>query len=75
MPVREGKVEQSNFDDYPLLRIDETPEIEVEIVESDDAPSGSGEQGVPGVAPAVLNALFMATGERIRKIPIDLSSF
>ncbi len=73
--VKNGQVEQSNFNDYPLLRISETPDIEVEIIQSDDVPTGSGEPGVPGVAPAVLNALFMATGKRIRKIPIDLKDF
>ncbi|MEL6304646.1 MAG: molybdopterin cofactor-binding domain-containing protein [Bacteroidota bacterium] len=73
--VKNGRVEQSNFDNYPLLRIDETPKIEVVIIPSKDVPTGSGEPAVPAVAPAVLNALFMATGERIRKIPIDLKSF
>ncbi|WP_350284405.1 molybdopterin cofactor-binding domain-containing protein [uncultured Croceitalea sp.] len=73
--VKDGMVEQKNFDDYLLLRIDETPEIEVEIMDSNDVPTGSGEPAVPGVAPAVLNALFMATGQRVRKIPLDLGSF
>ena len=68
--VRDGRVEQSNFHDYDLLRLHETPEIEVHLVRSSDHPSGTGEPAVPGVAPAVLNAIFAATGKRVRKLPI-----
>ncbi len=68
--VSNGAVLQKNFHDYDLLRIRECPEIEVFIVDSDDPPSGTGEPAVPGIAPAVLNAVFAATGKRIRKIPI-----
>jgi isoquinoline 1-oxidoreductase beta subunit len=63
-------VEQGNFDDYPLLRLDETPEIEVHIVESGEKPGGVGEPGVPPVAPAVANALFDAEGIRLRTLPM-----
>jgi len=65
-----GRVEQGNFDDYPLLRLDETPEIEVHIVESGEKPGGVGEPGVPPVAPAVANALFDASGIRLRTLPM-----
>jgi isoquinoline 1-oxidoreductase beta subunit len=65
-----GRVEQGNFDDYPLLRLDETPEIEVHIVESGEKPGGVGEPGVPPVAPAVANALFDAAGIRLRTLPM-----
>ena len=65
-----GRVEQGNFDDYPLLRLDETPEIEVHIVESGEKPGGVGEPGVPPVAPAVANALFDAEGIRLRTLPM-----
>jgi isoquinoline 1-oxidoreductase beta subunit len=65
-----GQVQQSNFDDYPLLRLDETPEIEVYILPSHDAPSGIGEMANPVIAPAVANAVFAATGKRIRRLPI-----
>lgn len=69
---RDGRVEQSNFHDYPLLRMNETPTISVHIMESDEAPSGVGEPGVPPVLPAVANAVFAATGQRLRKAPLRL---
>lgn len=65
-----GRVKQSNYHDYKVLRMDETPEIVVHLIESDDAPTGAGEPAVPPLAPAVLNAIFAATGKRIRKIPV-----
>lgn len=66
-----GRVQQSNFHDYPMLRINEMPVIEVHILDSGEAPGGLGEPGVPSVAPAVANAIFAATGTRIRRLPID----
>jgi isoquinoline 1-oxidoreductase beta subunit len=68
--IGNGQAQQSNFHDYPLLRIDEMPTIEVHIVPSDKLPSGIGEMGVPPIIPAVLNAVFAATGKRIRHLPI-----
>lgn len=68
--INKGRVQQSNFDDYLLLSIDQMPTVEVTIVPSHEAPGGIGEPGVPPVAPAVANALFAATGKRIRKLPI-----
>jgi isoquinoline 1-oxidoreductase beta subunit len=68
--VEKGRVQQSNFHDYPLLRIDEMPAIEVYIVPSQKPPTGIGEMGVPPIAPAVANAIFAATGKRIRHLPI-----
>ena len=65
-----GRVQQRNFHDYPMLRINEAPEIEVHIVPSTEAPTGVGEPGVPPVAPAVANAIFAATGKRVRRLPI-----
>jgi isoquinoline 1-oxidoreductase beta subunit len=67
---RDGRVEQSNFHDYKMLRINEMPKVEVHIVESKEAPGGMGEPGTPPVAPAVSNAIFAATGKRIRKLPL-----
>lgn len=65
-----GRVQQRNFHDYQMLRINESPEIEVHIMPSTQAPTGVGEPGVPPVAPAVANAIFAATGKRIRRLPI-----
>ena len=68
--LEKGRVQQSNFHDYPLLRIHETPRIETHIVPSTEAQGGVGEVGVPPIAPAVCNAIFAATGRRIRRLPI-----
>ena len=65
-----GRVQQRNFHDYPMLRMFESPAIEVFIVPSTDHPTGVGEPGVPPVAPAVANAIFAATGKRVRRLPI-----
>ncbi len=65
-----GRVVQGNFDDYKMVRIDEMPEVEVRILESDEPPGGVGEPGVPPIAPAVTNALFALTGARVRSLPI-----
>ena len=67
-----GRVQQSNFNDYPLLRFDEAPRIEVYIVPSSDPPGGVGEPGVPPIAPAVANAVYALTGTPVRKLPIRL---
>jgi isoquinoline 1-oxidoreductase beta subunit len=69
--IENGRVLQSNFDDYPLLRMDEMPQVEVYLVPSDRHPSGVGEMGVPPAAPAVLNAVYNATGKRIRHLPLQ----
>lgn len=68
--VKDGKVEQDNFTNYPLLRMGEAPDVEVHIVHTDFAPSGAGEMGIPTAAPALANAIFAATGKRIRRLPI-----
>lgn len=69
--IKESSVEQSNFHDYQVLRINEAPEVEVVIVHSSEPPSGVGELGAMLVAPAVANAIFAATGVRIRRLPVD----
>jgi isoquinoline 1-oxidoreductase beta subunit len=71
--LKDGRVEQSNFHDYQMLRIFESPEIEVHIVPSGENPTGVGEPGVPPVAPALANAIFAATGKRVRRLPIRAS--
>jgi isoquinoline 1-oxidoreductase beta subunit len=68
--LKNGRVEQGNFDDYPLLRINEMPRVEVHIAPSREAPGGVGEPGVPPIAPAVANAVFAATGARVRTLPM-----
>jgi isoquinoline 1-oxidoreductase beta subunit len=65
-----GRVQQRNFNDYPMLRMFEAPAIEAFIVPSTEHPTGVGEPGVPPVAPAVANAIFAATGKRVRRLPI-----
>jgi len=65
-----GRVEQHNFNDYRVLRINETPQIEVYLVKNSEAPGGIGEPGTIGIAPAMTNAIFATTGKRIRKLPI-----
>jgi isoquinoline 1-oxidoreductase beta subunit len=68
--VDRGRVQQGNFNDYPVLRINEMPQVEVHILPSTAAPGGMGEPPVPAIAPAVTNAIFAATGKRIRRLPI-----
>ncbi|WP_414562208.1 MULTISPECIES: molybdopterin cofactor-binding domain-containing protein [unclassified Anabaena] len=68
---KNGRVQQSNFHDYPVLRMNEMPKIEVYIVQNTEKPSGVGEIATPAIAPAVCNAIFAATGKRIRRLPIS----
>ncbi|HXZ14358.1 MAG TPA: xanthine dehydrogenase family protein molybdopterin-binding subunit [Candidatus Sulfotelmatobacter sp.] len=68
-----GRLQQSNFHNYPMLRMNECPEIEAHAIRSDEKPGGIGEPGVPCAAPAVANAIFAATGKRVRKLPIRMS--
>jgi isoquinoline 1-oxidoreductase beta subunit len=68
--IKNGRVEQGNFDRYDVVRIDEMPNVEVHIVPSQAASGGIGEASTPGIAPAVCNAIFAATGKRIRQLPI-----
>jgi isoquinoline 1-oxidoreductase beta subunit len=70
--LKDGRVEQSNFNNYPILRMRDMPEVQVHIVPSREEPTGIGEPGVPPIAPAVANAVFMATGKRIRRLPIGV---
>ena len=68
--IKDGRVEQSNFNNYRMLRINEVPVIDVHLVKSGEAPGGIGEPGTSAVMPAVANAIFEATGKRIRKLPV-----
>jgi isoquinoline 1-oxidoreductase subunit beta len=69
--LKDGRVQQTNFDSYQMLRIDEAPAIEVHIVENFEAPGGIGEPGTSAIVPAVSNAIFAATGKRLRKLPVN----
>jgi len=73
--IADGAVEQSNFHDYPMVRMDNAPEIDVEIISSDARIGGAGEPGTPPIAPAVANAVFKATGKRIRQLPLSKHEF
>ncbi|SFF21623.1 molybdopterin cofactor-binding domain-containing protein [Thermoflexibacter ruber] len=67
-----GKAQQSNFHNYQMIRIQETPKMEIHIMENDEQPSGVGEPGLPPLAPALANAIFALTGKRIRTLPLKL---
>jgi isoquinoline 1-oxidoreductase beta subunit len=72
--LKDGVVEQQNFGDYTVARMNDMPQVEVHIVPSNDPPTGLGEPGLPPLAPAFANALFRLTGKRLRKLPFDLAS-
>jgi isoquinoline 1-oxidoreductase beta subunit len=72
--LKNGRVEQSNFDSYQILRMNEAPDVEVHILQSQESPGGMGEAGTSAIGPAVANAIFAATGKRLRKLPVDFSA-
>ncbi|MEK9990420.1 MAG: molybdopterin cofactor-binding domain-containing protein, partial [Halieaceae bacterium] len=71
--LENGAIVESNFHDYPILRMNESPEIDVIIIDSGTEPTGVGEPGLPPIAPAVANAVFKATGQRLRSLPLQLA--
>ena len=73
--IENGAVKQSNFHDYPMLRMRETPEIETTIINSGERWGGAGEPGTPGIAPALVNAIYAATGTRVRQLPVSNYDF
>lgn len=73
--LRNGRVQEKNFDQYSLLRLPHAPPVDVHFVQSDYAPSGAGEPALPPLAPAVCNAIFAATGERVRTLPLTEQGF
>lgn len=72
--LKNGRVEQTNFDSYQILRMNEAPNVEVHIMQSQELPGGMGEAGTSCIGPAVTNAIFAATGKRLRKLPVDPTS-
>ena len=72
--LKNGRVEQTNFDTYQMLRMNEVPAIEVYIIQSSEPPGGMGEPGTSAIVPAVTNAIFAATGKRVRKLPVDAAA-
>jgi isoquinoline 1-oxidoreductase beta subunit len=72
--LKDGRVEQTNFDSYQILRMNEAPAIEVHIVQNFEPPGGMGEAGTSAIVPAVINAIFAANGKRLRKLPIDTTA-
>ena len=73
MNLVNGEIKESNFHDYPILRMNEAPAVDVVIIESDAAPTGVGEPGLPPIAPAVANAVYQATAQRLRSLPLRLA--
>jgi isoquinoline 1-oxidoreductase beta subunit len=72
--LKDGRVEQANFDTYPMLRMNEAPAVEVHIIQSREPPGGMGECGTSCIVPAVANAVYAATGKRLRKLPVDAAA-
>ena len=75
LSIEQGRVQESNFDQYPLLRIGNAPEVDVHFIQSEYAPTGLGEPALPPIAPAVCNAIFAATGYRVRELPLSKEGF
>jgi isoquinoline 1-oxidoreductase beta subunit len=73
--IENGRIQQTNFDRYPLLRIAHAPKVEVHFIQSDFSPTGVGEPALPPVAPAICNAIFAATGRRVRTLPLKLDGY
>ena len=71
--IDRGRVKQTNFHQYDMLRIDEMPTVEVHMITSTQPPSGVGEASTPGIAPAIANAIYAATGQRLRSLPLRLA--
>jgi len=70
----EGQAQESNFHQFSILRFNETPPMEIHLIENQEMPGGAGEPGFPPLAPALCNAIYLATGKRVRKLPFDIDN-
>jgi isoquinoline 1-oxidoreductase beta subunit len=71
----DGRIDRGNFDRYPLLRMPHAPQVETHFIQSDFRPTGIGEPALPPIAPAICNAIFAATGHRVRTLPLTREGF
>jgi isoquinoline 1-oxidoreductase beta subunit len=75
LSIENGRVAETNFDRYPILRLANAPEVDVHFIQSDYSPTGVGEPALPPAAPAICNAIFAATGHRVRTLPLKREGF
>jgi isoquinoline 1-oxidoreductase beta subunit len=73
--MENGRVQQSNFDQYPLMRMRNSPTVDVQFIQSDFSPTGLGEPALPPLAPAICNAIHSATGHRVRTLPLSKEGY
>jgi isoquinoline 1-oxidoreductase beta subunit len=75
LSIENGRIQETNFDRYPILRIAKAPQVEVHFIQTDFTPTGVGEPAFPPVAPAICNAIFSASGHRVRSLPLSSEGF
>jgi isoquinoline 1-oxidoreductase beta subunit len=75
LSIENGRIQETNLDRYPILRIAHTPLVEAHFIHSDNPPTGAGEPALPPLAPAICNAIFAASGHRVRTLPLKREGF